>query len=129
MKKKMKDHSDIFICKLKDGDYWAYPSPFVAHGHGYVIQFRNLTEDEIQIVFDHPALKGQPIVLDPDSKECFTVPAKAPSRLYEYRATVMAAVPAAAGAQPPTRTGASTGSSPGSVEVQGGSPPRIIVDA
>ena len=45
----MKNQSDIFICKLKQDDYWAYPSPFVAHGCGFEIQFRNLTKDTIEI--------------------------------------------------------------------------------
>jgi hypothetical protein len=42
-----KDQSDIFMCRLKKDDYWAYPSPFVAHGGGTEIQFRNLTEETI----------------------------------------------------------------------------------
>ena len=63
---KMKKESDIFICKRATGEYWAYPSPFVAHGPQAEIRFRNLTGDDITIdfgkFFTDPVQDWQPLL-------------------------------------------------------------------
>jgi hypothetical protein len=115
-----KTQSDVFICKLGGEDYWAYPSPFVAHGVGAKIQFRNLTDDEIEIDFGKAPLDKKTLPLKAKGAGLITVKDKARADLYEYEAVVMvpAAVPAiGAGGKPLA-----------AVRVKGGSSPKIIID-
>ena len=118
-----KTRSDIFICNVGRGGYWAYPSPFVAHGAGTEIQFRNLTDDEIEI-----SLKGAPVdkpslPLGRKGAGSVTVQANAAAGLYEYEAIVTVASPGA------SQRGAKRAVKPRKLKVKGGSSPKIIVDA
>ena len=64
-----KDRSDIFICRLKKDDYWAYPSPFVAHGGGTEIQFRNLTEETVEIDLGDAPVHKKTLSLAPEAAD------------------------------------------------------------
>ena len=125
----MKDQSDIFICKLKRGGYWAYPSPFVAHGGGFEVQFRNLTDDAIEIDFSGTPVHKETLSLEPRAADYVIVNGDAVPGLFEYVAEVKPvtrrvrrAVFARAGRK------AETPKRPKRIFVRGGSPPRIIVD-
>ena len=110
-----KDRSDIFICRLKKDDYWAYPSPFVAHGGGTEIQFRNLTEETIEIDLADAPVHKKTLSLAPEAADYVIVNGDARAGLYEYGATVGARKAAKA-------------SKARRIRVKGGSPPRIIID-
>jgi len=126
----MKSQSDIFICKLKRDDYWAYPSPFVAHGEGFEIQFRNLTDDSIQIDLGGAPVHKQALSLDPHAVDYVKVNAGAPPGLYEYRAEVKLTKPAPTPSVKTLRKSrkAATKRKASRILVRGGSPPRIVVD-
>jgi hypothetical protein len=118
-----KTRSDIFICNTGRNGYWAYPSPFVAHGGGTEIQFRNLTNDDIVI-----DLKGAPVdrarlPLARNGSGSVTVSATAVAGLYEYEAVVTVA--------PATRSSRASRTSARrrTVKVKGGSSPKVIIDA
>jgi hypothetical protein len=113
-----KPPSDVFICRLGDEDYWAYPSPFVAHGVGTKIRFRNMTKDEIDIHFGDAPVDKKALHLKADAMGEITVHDKGPAGLYLYEALV--AVPPPPGAVP--------GKPPVAVQVRGGSSPKIIID-
>ncbi len=117
----MKNQSDIFICKLKRGGYWAYPSPFVAHGCGFEIQFRNLTKDTIEIKLGTAPVHKKTLSLKPGKADSVIVNGDAESGLHEYVAQVNPRKRVAATARLRTR-----GARP--ILVRGGSPPRIIID-
>ena len=120
-----KDQSDIFICKLKKDDYRAYPSPFVAHGGGTEIQFRNLTDDSIQIDLGGAPVHKQALVLRPRERDYVIVNGDAVPGLYRYEATV---TPGEPGSETGGRRGGSRKAKAKLVKVKGGSPPRIIID-
>jgi hypothetical protein len=120
-----KDH-DIFICKIKEGDYWAYPSPFIAHGGSVEIHFRNLTDDAIEIDLGDAPVHKKVLPLAPRAADYVIVNGDATPGLYEYVAEVT-----------PDRKRSSVSSvarrrarpkKRGVVLVKGGSPPRIIID-
>ncbi len=106
-------NSDIFICRLEEGDYWAYPSPFVAHGGNSKIQFRNLTDDTIAIDFGNAPVGKKSLSLGPNAANSVKVNGDAPAGLYEY----VAELNPAKGTVKARR-----------ILVKGGSPPRIIID-
>lgn len=111
-----KQHSDIFICRLEEGDYWAYPSPFVAHGGDSKIQFRNLTDDTIEIDFGSAPVSKTKLSLGSMAAASVNVNRDAPAGLYEYVAELN---PAKKITAPATVR---------RILVKGGSPPRIIID-
>jgi hypothetical protein len=119
----MKHNSDIFICKRKKDDYWAYPSPFVAHGGGFEIQFRNLTDDAIEIDFGNAPVHKQVLSLGPRATDSVVVNGDAGSGLFVYEAEVK---PRTTRSSVP-RT-AKKRRKPGAIFVRGGSPPEIIID-
>lgn len=131
-----KEHSDVFICKLKREGYWAHPSPFVAHGGGTEIQFRNLTDDPIEIDFGSAPVHEKRLSLEPNAKGGVIVDGDAPSGLHEYVAEVKPkkAVTAEARVRGGKAGGAAamkkaaTTRRPRPILVKGGSPPRIIID-
>ena len=126
----MKNESDIFICKLQKDDYWAYPSPFVAHGGGFEIQFRNLTDEAIEIDLGDAPVHKQRLSLAPRAADYVIVNGDAVAGLHEYRAVV---APAAV-RKPPAHAaaGRARGAAPSRkarpILVKGGSPPKIIID-
>jgi hypothetical protein len=131
-----KNDSDVFICKLKRDGYWAYPSPFVAHGGGTEIQFRNLTGDAIEIDFGSAPVHGKHLSLAPNAKGAVIVDGDAPPGLHEYVAEVTPAKAVTSVGR--VRAGRAGGASAtkkaakarkvGRILVKGGSPPRIIID-
>jgi hypothetical protein len=118
----MKSQSDIFICTLKKDDYWAYPSPFVAHGGGSEIQFRNLTDDPIEIDLGDAPVHKNLLWLAPKGMDYVIVNGDAVAGLHEYHAQVRPKKAVAVKA----RVRAGKGRRP--IRVKGGSPPRIIID-
>jgi hypothetical protein len=124
-----KDHSDVFICRHARGGYWAHPSPFVAHGGGFEIQFRNLTQDVIEIDFRDAPVHKKTLSLAPRAADYVIVNGDAQSGLYPYRAEVR---PARAAGRRKAR--AVAGQAPrkaakaGPILVKGGSPPTVIID-
>jgi hypothetical protein len=125
-----KNDSDVFICKPEGGDYWAYPSPFVAHRRGAQIQFRNLTGDTIEIDFGKAPVHKKSLKLAPGKKGVVTVNVNAPPGLHQYRAEVkLAEVPPAPGGKGLRKSDeAPTTRKPEPIFVRGGSPPQIIID-
>jgi hypothetical protein len=128
-----KNDSDVFICKLKRDGYWAYPSPFVAHGGGTEIQFRNLTGDAIEIDFGRAPVHGKHLSLAPNAKGAVIVDGDAPPGLHEYVAEVTPAKAVTAVSRVKAG-GASVTKKTAKIRkvrrilVKGGSPPRIIID-
>ena len=122
----MKHNSDIFICKRKKDEYWAYPSPFVAHGGGFEIQFRNLTDDLIEIDLAGAPVHKQVLSLGPRDLDYVIVNGDATPGLFEYVAEVkpgpkrMPFPRASRRAAKPRKRGA--------ILVRGSSPPQIIID-
>ena len=121
----MKHNSDIFICKRKNDEYWAYPSPFVAHGGGFEIQFRNLTDDLIEIDLGGAPVHKQVLSLGPRAVDYVIVNGDATPGLYKYAAEVTpsrkrSSVPVARRRARPRKRG--------TVLVKGGSPPTVIID-
>lgn len=112
-----KDQSDVFICKHAKDGYWAHPSPYVAHGGGTEIQVRNLTKDTIAIDFLSMPVHKNALTLAPDTVDYVIVNGDAKPGLYVYEARVV-------GRTRKVRT--STRRQP--IEVQGGSPPTVIID-
>jgi hypothetical protein len=112
-----KKDSDVFICKPEGGDYWAYPSPFVAHRRGTQIQFRNLTGDTIEIDFGTAPVHEKSLTLAPNKKGVVILDGDALPGLHEYVATVVGKYRTAPNSRRRTP-----------VLVKGGSPPQIIVD-
>jgi hypothetical protein len=135
-----KDQSDVFICRLKKDDYWAYPSPFVAHGGGTEIQFRNLTDDPLEIDLTGLPVHRQTLSLPAGGIDFVIVNGDARAGFHAYRADVL--LPAAApvtrrgrtgkAGKPPRRRTTRKVTAPKTVRrvaVKGGSSPKIIVDA
>jgi len=117
-----KARSDIFICNMGKQGYWAYPSPFVAHGAGTEIQFRNLTNEEIVVDLTGAPVDRTRLPLARHGSGSVTVDANAPAGLYEYEAVVTVT--------PAVRSSRSsrTRSKPRTVKVKGGSSPKVIID-
>jgi hypothetical protein len=122
-----KNASDVFICRLGKSDYWAYPSPFVAHGGGTEIQFRNLPEDAIEIDLGAAPLNKRMLSLGPMAADYVVVNGDARAGLYEYAAAVR---PAAARVLRAAAGRAKKARAPKArrILVKGGSSPKIIVD-
>jgi hypothetical protein len=121
--------SDIFICKLRKDDYWAYPSPFVAHGGGAEIQFRNLTDDTIGVDLGHAPVHKKMLSLGPKAADYVVVNGDAKAGLYEYAAVVQRpAAPVLRAAAGKTRK-AGRPAKARRILVKGGSSPKIIIDA
>jgi len=121
-----KNESDIFICRLKQDDYWAYPSPFVAHGGGTEIQFRNLTDDTIEIDLGDAPVHKKRLSLGPKAADYVVVNGDARPGLYQYQAAVeLAPARALRAAAGRSRKAASR---PRRIRVKGGSSPKIIID-
>jgi hypothetical protein len=119
-----KDRSDIFICKLKKDDYWAYPSPFVAHGGGTEIQFRNLTDEAVEISLEGMPVHRTTLSLPAGGADFVIVDGDAKAGFHPYKAAAL--VPATRATR-----GGRTGRKPKPfrrVRVKGGSSPKIIVD-
>jgi hypothetical protein len=114
-----KNQSDIFICKLKKDDFWAYPSPFVAHGGGSEIKFRNLTEDAIEIDLEALPVHGQTLALPARGDNSVFVDGDAKPGFYPYGATALVPVAPRGGKKARTFR---------RVRVKGGSSPKIIID-
>lgn len=108
--------SDVFICKVGDKDYWAYPSPYIVRARTKTIRFRNLTKERVKMCFG-TELAPRELSIEPESTCSLVVPGKATARLYLYDARV--AVPPPPGVVP---------GDPEWISVQGGSPPKIIID-
>jgi len=122
-----KNESDVFICKLKKDDYWTYPSPFVAHGGGTEIQFRNLTDDPLEIDLEGMPVHRQKLSLPPGGADFVIVDGDAKAGFYPYKAAVLLA------AAPATRRGKAVrrSTAPEAVRrviVKGGSSPKVIID-
>jgi len=122
-----KDQSDVFICRLKKDDYWAYPSPFIARGGGSEIRFRNLTDDAILIDFGKAPVHEKMLSLGPGAADYVIVNGDALSGLYEYKARVTVS---ATGRKMQAASGKARrqAGKPKPILVKGGSPPRIIID-
>jgi hypothetical protein len=121
-----RNESDVFICKLSNGEYWAYPSPFVAHGAGTEIHFRNLTEDAVGIDLGDAPVHRKMLSLKSGAADYVVVNGDAKPGLYEYEATVETAA-----ATRSSRTGAAkaaTSSRPRRIKVKSHSSPKIIID-
>jgi len=117
-----KTRSDIFICNTGKNGYWAYPSPFIAHGTGSEIQFRNLTNDEIVIDLTGAPVDRTRLPLARNGSGSVTVNANAAAGLYEYEAVVTVA-PAARSFR-----SSRTSPKPRKLKVKGGSSPKVIID-
>jgi hypothetical protein len=120
--------SDIFICKLRKDDYWAYPSPFVAHGGGTEIQFRNLTDDAIEIDLGDAPVHRKMLSLAPKAADYVVVNGDARAGLYEYEAAVEPAATRTLRAALGRSKKAARPSKARRVRVKGGSSPKIIID-
>jgi hypothetical protein len=126
--------SDIFICKLKGGGYWAYPSPFVAHGAGSKIRFRNLTGDTIQIDFKKAPVDKKTLSLAPNKARSVKLQGTDSAGIYDYLAEVNSSRATPTKAAKTLRTGRKVATKRKATKqrkpilVRGGSPPRIIVD-
>lgn len=119
-----KDRSDIFICKLKKDDYWAYPSPFVAHGGGTEIQFRNLTDEAVEISLEGLPVHRTTLSLPAGGADFVIVDGDAKAGFHPYQAAAL--VPATRAAR-----GGRADKKPKRfrrVRVKGGSSPKIIID-
>jgi hypothetical protein len=116
-----KNHSDVFICRHARGGCWAHPSPFVAHGGGFEIQFRNLTQDVIEIDFRDAPVHKKTLSLAPRAADYVIVNGDAQAGLYPYRAEVK---PARAVGRTARRRAANARP----ILVKGGSPPTVIID-
>ena len=119
-----KDQSDIFICKLKKDDYWAYPSPFVAHGGGTEIRFRNLTDGPVEISLEGLPVHRTTLSLPAGGADFVIVDGDAKAGFHPYKAAAL--VPATRATR-----GGRAGRKPKPfrrVRVKGGSSPKIIVD-
>jgi len=123
-----KDESDIFICRLGKSNYWAYPSPFVAHGGGTEIQFRNLTDDAIEIDLGDAPLQKKTLSLGPRAADYVVVNGDARAGLYEYTAAVQPAAARVVRAAASKAKQAARVPRARRVLVKGGSSPKIIVD-
>ncbi len=127
-----KAHSDVFICKTKKGEYWAHPSPFVAHGTGTEVQFRNLTGEAIEIDFVDAPLSETTLSLAANATRSVTVNSDAAAGMHEYVAHVVHATPTPAKALAKTPAAARkvrrSASTPRRTLVKGGSSPKIIID-
>jgi len=129
-----KSESDVFICKLRKDEYWPYPSPFVAHGGGTEIQFRNLTDDPIEVDLGDAPVHKKMLSLGPQAADYVVVNGDARAGLYEYVAAVRpaaarvlrAATATAKKAGKPAKTGKAAAAR--GVLVKGGSSPKIIID-
>jgi len=117
-----KARSDIFICDVGKNGYWAYPSPFVAHGVGSEIQFRNLTDEPIVIDLTGAPVDKTRLSIAGKGAGSVTVNANARAGLYEYEAIVTVA-PAARS----LRSGRAS-AKPRKLKVKGGSSPKVIID-
>ena len=123
-----KNQSDIFICKLRKDEYWAYPSPFVAHGGGTEIQFRNLTDDAIEIDLGDAPVHKQMLSLGPKAADYVIVNGDAKAGLYEYAASVQAVAARALRAAAARPKKAAEPGKARRIPVKGGSSPKIIID-
>lgn len=128
-----RNESDIFICRLKQDDYWAYPSPFVAHGGGTEIHFRNLTDEPLEIDLQGMPVHRQSLSLPARGADFVIVDGDARAGFYAYKADMLvpAAAPATRRGGTGTRTTRRTVTAPRPlrrVAVRGGSSPKIIID-
>jgi hypothetical protein len=121
-----KDQSDVFICQLGKRGYWAYPSPFVAHGGGTEIQFRNLTDDSIVIDFQGAPVHKQTLTLEPRAADYVIVDGAASAGIYAYEAEVKRTPKRSSVGKVVHRRAKPR--RPGAIFVKGGSPPQIIID-
>jgi hypothetical protein len=122
-----KAESDVFIYKVKKDDYRAHPSPFVAHGAGTEVKFRNLTDETVEIDFTGMPVHEPTLTLAASGIDSVFVNGDATPGYYTYaaHALVRAAAPAASrrrAAKAPSRK------APRRVAVRGSSPPTVIVD-
>lgn len=123
-----KVESDIFICNVGPDDYWAYPSPFVAHRAGTRIQFRNLTDHPLEIDMQATPVTPKSLSVAAHGSAIVTVDGNARAGLHGYRASAVLPAPA-----PPASRGQGALKQPPPkalryVAVKGGSPPEIIID-
>lgn len=119
-----KNQSDIFICKLKKDDYWAYPSPFVAHGGGTEIRFRNLTDEPVEISLEGMPVHRTTLSLPAGAADFVIVDGDAKAGFHPYKAAAL--VPATRATR-----GGRADKKPKRfrrVRVKGGSSPKIIID-
>jgi hypothetical protein len=123
-----KNESDIFICRLGKSDYWAYPSPFVAHGGGTEIQFRNLTDDAIEIDLGDAPLHKKTLSLGPTAADYVVVNGDARAGLYEYAAAVRPGAARVLRAAAGRTKKAARAPKLRRIIVKGGSSPKIIID-
>ena len=124
--KQAKRESDIFICNAGPDDYWAYPSPFVAHRAGTMIQFRNLTDEPLEIDMQATPVTPKNLSVAPHGSAFVTVNRNAKAGFHRYRADAVApapVTPSGKGVPKPARLRALR-----YVAVKGGSPPEIIID-
>jgi hypothetical protein len=124
-----RNQSDIFICRLRKDDYWAYPSPFVAHGGGTEIQFRNLTDDAIEVDLGDAPVHRKTLSLGPRAADYVVVNGDAKAGLYEYAAVVLRAAPSVLRAAAGRTKKAGGPAKARRILVKGGSSPKIIIDA
>lgn len=123
--KRAKRESDIFICNVGPDDYWAYPSPFVAHRAGTTIQFRNLTDEPLEIDMQATPVTPTSLSVAPHASAFVTVNKNARAGFHRYRADALVPAPVT-----PSRKMVSTAAPKALryVAVKGGSPPEIIID-
>jgi hypothetical protein len=112
-----KKQSDIFVYRLKNGEYWAHPSPFIVRSGGRRILFRNLSADEIEIDLTDLPVRPTRVRVGSGKRAWVTVAKKPSAQVHEYKAHVMPA---------PTRAPERATSEP--IHVMGGSSPKIIID-
>ena len=120
----MKHNSDIFICKRKKDDYWAYPSPFVAHGAGFgdpVPQPDGRRDRDRSR--KRAGAAGTALSLGPRATDSVIVNGDASPGLFVYEAEVEPRT-----ARSPVSRLAKKRRKPGAIFVKGGSPPEIIID-
>lgn len=120
-RRRAKRQSDIFICGVGPDDYWAYPSPFVAHRAGTTIQFRNLTNEPLEIDMQATPVTPTNLSVAPHGSAFVTVNKNARAGFHRYRADALAPAPASSGGKVGPKAYRY-------VAVKGGSPPEIIID-
>lgn len=116
-----KRQSDIFICNVGPDDYWAYPSPFVAHRAGTRIQFRNLTNEPLEIDMQATPVTPTSLSVGRHGSAFVTVNKNARAGVHRYRADAVAPATVTPGGKAASRAFRY-------VAVKGGSPPEIIID-
>ena len=119
-----KDESDVFIYKVKKDDYRAHPSPYVAHGTGTEVKFRNLTDETVALDFAGVPVHEPTLKLPAGTSDSVFVNGDARPGLYEYKAHALLKAPGARN----TGAKARAPKAPRRVAVRGSSPPTVIVD-